>query len=239
MDDNIVLFDNIKIIGNDLSDVNTSLNNILNNTSNETVSKIQNTNVGVNEKYKKKAVQASGLCPLDNAFEDGINIFNEMRDFKLKNNYENSDETKKMSLSESYFNNIKDKYIFFFTTFPLIVKFMFNLMLFHQIGFRDFLTFYFNTNPNDRHSDMSNNIKLNCKYIYYVYLQILTEHNDINGKKKDKMETIVNKALKLESNIFNMTIKEYDHIISTLKKNEEDVKANKRERLIEFVKKNY
>ena len=30
MDDNIVLFDNIKIIGNDLSDVNTSLNNINN-----------------------------------------------------------------------------------------------------------------------------------------------------------------------------------------------------------------
>jgi hypothetical protein len=207
----------------------------LNCTSNDIVNKIP---TDINVDIKNDDV-ISKKTPLDNAFEDGINIFNELRDFKIKNNYEKLDETKKMNLSESFFNNIKDKYTFFFATFPLIVKFMFNLMLFHPIGFREFLTFYFNINTNDRNSDMSENIKLNCKYIYYVYFQILTENNGISGKKKDKKETIVNKALKFESNIFNMTIKEYDHIISTLKQNEEHVKASKKERLIEFVKKNY
>jgi hypothetical protein len=176
--------------------------------------------------------------PLDNAFEDGINIFNDMRDFKLKNDYVNSDETKKMNLSELYYNNIKDKYSFFFATFPLIVKFIFNLTLFHPIGFREFLIFYFNTDTNDRHSNMSNNIKLNCKYIYFVQLHILTDNDGINGKRRDKKENIVNKALKYESNIFNITIKEYDNIISTLKKNEEHVKLIKKERLINFLQKN-
>lgn len=237
MDDNsdLLTLDNINTIGQDLNDVNASLNNILNDTSNDIVNKIP---TDINVDIKNDDV-ISKKTPLDNAFEDGMNIFNELRDFKIKNNYERSDETKKMNLSESFFNNIKDKYTFFFATFPLIVKFMFNLMLFHPIGFREFLTFYFNINTNDRHSDMSENIKLNCKYIYYVYFQILTENNGISGKKKDKKETIVNKALKFESNIFNMTIKEYDHIISTLKQNEEHVKTNKKERLIEFVKKNY
>ena len=237
MEDNsdLLTLDYINTIGHDLNDVNASLNNILNDTPNDIVNKIP-TDIDIdikNNDVKNKKT------PLDNALEDGINIFSELREFKIKNNYEKSDETKKMSLSESFFDNIKNKYTFFFATFPLIVKFMFNLMLFHPIGFREFLTFYFNINTNDRHSDMSENIKLNCKYIYYVYLQILTENNGINGKKKDKKETIVNKALKFESNIFNMTIKEYDHIISTLKQNEEHVKTNKKERLIEFVKKNY
>lgn len=242
-DSELLHLNNSSTIGCDLSDVKTNLNNILDDTSINTNNNLNIIN-NIDDSNKKKNITNSNNnntnnkedTPFDNAYDDGINIFNELRQFKRMNNYDSSDEQKKIELSESFFNSIKDKYSFFFATFPLIVKFMFNLMLFHPIGFREFLTFYFNTNPSERHNNMSENIKLNCKYVYFVYIHVLNENNGLNGKKKDKKDTIIHKALKFESNIFNMTIKEYDHIITSLKKNEDDIKTNKKERLIEYIK---
>lgn len=224
---------NSSTIGCNLNTVNDNLNDILKHDIKSTTPSIDgNSPNTINNDNNNK------ITPFDNAYNDGISIFRDLCHFKRMNNYDAVDEHKKVELSETFFNNVKDKYAYFFATFPLIVKFMFNLMLFHPNGLREFLSFYFNTDVSERHNNMSDNIKLNCKYVYFVYLHILTENNGMNGKKKDKKDTIINKALKFESNIFNLTIKEYDHIITSLKKNEDDIKSNKKERLIEFIKNN-
>ncbi len=220
---------NYSIIGCNLNDVNITLNNIYNDNTLKHLNKLCN-NFEINNQY----INNKDNKQIDNAYNEGLNIFKELCEFKKINKYYIADEYKKNELSEIFYNNIKNKYSFFFTTFPLIIKFMFNLMLFDTIGFRKFLIYYFNTEISN---NMSDNIKLNCKYIYFVYLQILLINNNKSGNKKCKKNIIINKALQFEEYIYNITIKEYNNIITTLKQN--NIKQNKKTRLIEFIQNNY
>lgn len=197
------------VIGEDLSILNNKLQNIY-------------------LEYKSTVKQEEKNL-LNITYKEGNEIYKESKKFKQKNFYDNQNENKKVELSEMFSENIKIKYQSFYKTFPLIIKFIFNLNLFNELGYYNFLTYYYSTDEN-KLEEMAN-IKINCRYIYYVYYQILNDNNNINGKKKDKKEFLKEKAERLENNIYKSTIKQYDNIIEAMKKNEINMFNIKKERL--------
>ena len=203
-----MLLDNYQscsVIGNNINEFNSFLDNVVSECHEENSNKLPKVDI------KKPLIKNEK----DLAYEIGCKIYEKSLKFKTDNDYDKQEENKKVELSEKFTEEIEDKN--YSKIFSLIIKFMFNLNLFDEKGYYDYLTYYFNVPDQERNSNVHANVKIHCKYIYYVYYQVLLRNNNSNGKKKDKIEVIKSKAEKLENNIYNSTIKQYENIMEAIK----------------------
>tara|TARA_B110000263_G_C15269570_1_gene492791 strand:+ start:696 stop:1487 length:792 start_codon:yes stop_codon:yes gene_type:complete len=173
---------------------------------------------------------------IQKTYKEGCSIYREILLQKDELKYNNKNTNDKNEICEKIHQKLLIKYQEYMITFPILIKIMLNLEIFHTKGYYEFLLYYYNRKSQSK--SIEENVECNCKYIYYTYYCILFENNGINGRRKCSVDILKNKAREFEQKITSMMLSEYTNIIKTVKQNIEKETLNKKERLIEYINNN-